>query len=287
MNIAFGKNIIYFYISIIVFSLNNEFIDSKNLPLNPDNSLELPIKIHVKRELSNYNNEKNNYFIYFNLQSNKNLENQTKYLTQDNINSIPSSNEFIQQILKLLFVNTDNLSTSTAQPLINLIDENKQNFNQNLKLFYDTNIITSHFNTLFRILSFIAFVLVLFSLISLVGLILFMIGHKFEFRANKSKNCETISDNESNSKGDSSNEDSICMSNLNSLSVHTGIKDKKGCNSNNNSKNKLLSHCKLFKGDLNDQSGDTLNSDSSDINDDNEHCKNQRKFTVYHKMNKK
>lgn len=159
-----------------------------------------------RRDLSNFRNEKNNYFVYLNLPTNK-LENQTNKIASqsDQINLSQSSNEFLKQILNILFQNSDNLSTKSTKPIIDTEVHGNEN---DLKSTIDANLINQHFNTLFRILSFIAFVLVCFSLISLVGLVLFIMSHNFEFKSTK-VNTETDTNN--------SNDDSASIaSNLNS-----------------------------------------------------------------------
>ncbi|RNA41504.1 hypothetical protein BpHYR1_015485 [Brachionus plicatilis] len=127
--------------------------------------------VESKRDLTNLKNEKNNYFIYLNVQSSS--KNQTVRINNEKLGSDQLTDQFMNQLFKIIF---SQQRTSTKTIATTLAKEEKPPD-------LDTNVISHNFKVIFRILSFIAFILVCFSSICLIGVLFFLFTHNFEFKS--------------------------------------------------------------------------------------------------------
>lgn len=210
-----------------------------------------------KRDLTNLKNEKNNYFIYLNVQSSS--KNQTLRLNNEKLGTDQLTDQFINQLFKIVFSNqatTTKLIKSTAP----LEKEKRPEL--------DTNVISHNFKVIFRILSFIAFILVCFSSICFLGILFFLITHNFEF---KQKKTDTLMNQAYLSDSDSSD-------------------DNKALISNNFTANKYSNQIFNFKPEFADKNNNSnlLNSetsitDFSDFSEINESFENKN-FTRYKRV---
>ncbi|CAF0716652.1 unnamed protein product [Brachionus calyciflorus] len=196
--------------------------------LKPNTSKNFLLK-KLKRDLTNMKNEKNNYFIYLNLHSI--LNNQTYSINPEKVNLESFPNEFVNQIVKLLFSTQQSNPPTKPNPIILNQD------NENTRFNYDTTIISHNFKTLFKILSFIAFILVCFSFICIVGVVFCIISYNFTY---KLKN-DDVNFNESDevSEAEVTNEsqslfscDQLDEESMNSFNL--GENYTKGINNNSN-----------------------------------------------------
>lgn len=156
-----------------------------------------------KRELTNNNNnfrdEKNNFFVYFNLHSNEangsNKNNKNQALNPNNQTfddlkpSLAESKvELINRLLSILLVGLEDRSEQNKQPepilaenkkpeiilptLISNENSKKDDSRENYMLMIHNS------DALFRVLSFVAFILVMFSCTSTFVLVLFVLNHR-------------------------------------------------------------------------------------------------------------
>lgn len=131
---------------------------------------------NLKRDLTNLKNEKNNYFIYLNVQSSS--KNQTLRIKNEKLGTEQLADQFIDQLFKIVFSNQ--LTSSKPTTSLSYTEEKTQEL--------DTNVISHNFKVIFRILSFIAFILVCFSSICLIGILFFLITNNFEFKPKQRTN---------------------------------------------------------------------------------------------------
>jgi hypothetical protein len=137
----------------------------------------------VKREIASFTpqNERDNVFIFINMMSN----------SSEQVKWTRTSDNFLTRVLNILVVDKsvllnkplleqENINPVTVQTYTTsqILTDNMKSPSEETGNPQNTDLITRHFNTLFRILSFIAFVLVLFSLVSLSSLVFFAIGYK-------------------------------------------------------------------------------------------------------------